>query len=198
MAFLESRLDARIERGAKGGPTNPGRVKAYTRSGKLAQGFYASMPIHRYDVSHGIRSAADAKAVRALWYVVNFTPYVGFRFKDHQDYQGTRTDTALALISGNTYQLQRTYTVGLTTFLRNIYKPVTGTVTVYDAGGSALTTSVDYTTGIATVTGTPATWAGEFDVPVTFTDNEWMSSLEVHSDNLHLRIDPIKLEEIRL
>jgi uncharacterized protein (TIGR02217 family) len=198
MAFLESRIDAKIERGAKGGPTNPGRVKAYTRSGKLSQGFYASMPIHRYDVSHGIRDRADFQRVLDLWYVVNFTPYTGFRFKDHRDYQATRTNTALALVSGTTYQLQRAYTVGATTFLRDIFKPVTGTVTVYNAGGTPLTATIDYTTGLANVTGTPATWAGEFDVPVTFTDNEWASSLEVHTENLHLRIDPIKLEEIRL
>lgn len=198
MAFLESRLDARIERGAKGGPTNPGRVKAYTRSGKLSQGFYASMPIHRFDVSHGIRSQADYQAILDLWYVVNFTPYTGFRFKDHRDFQATRTNTALTLISGSTYQLQRAYTVGATTFLRDIFKPVTGTVVVYNAAGAALTATVDYTTGQADVTGTPETWAGEFDVPVTFTDNEWASSLEVHADNLHLRIDPIKLEELRL
>lgn len=199
MAFLESRIDSKIERGAKGGPVNPGRVKAYTRSGKLSQGFYASIPIHRYDVSHGLRSQADFLSVLNLWYVINFTPYTGFRFKDHRDFRATRTNTALTLVSGSTYQLQRTYTfAGATTFLRNIYKPVDGTVIVYDASGNVLDSTVDYTTGIATVTGTPATWAGEFDVPVTFTDNEWTSSLEVHTDNLHLQFDPIKLEEIRL
>jgi uncharacterized protein (TIGR02217 family) len=198
MAFLEQRLDSKIEHGAKGGPTNPGRVKAYTRSGKLSQGFYASMPIHRYDVSHGIRNKADFQRVLDLWYVVNFTPYEGFRFKDHRDYQGTRANTALTLVSGSTYQLQRAYTFGASTFLRNIYKPVEETVIVYDADGDVLDSTVDYTTGIATVTGTPDSWAGEFDVPVTFTDNEWASSLEVHTENLHLRIDPIKLEEIRL
>lgn len=199
MAFLEQRIDSKIERGAKGGPTNPGRVKAYTRSGKLSQGFHASMPIHRYDVSHGIRSKADFQRVLDLWYVVNFTPYVGFRFKDHRDYQATQSNSALTLISGTTYQLQRAYTFGASTFLRDIFKPVTGTVVVYNAGGTPLTATIDYTTGIATVpSGTPAKWAGEFDVPVTFTDNEWASSLEVHTENLHLRIDPIKLEEIRL
>lgn len=199
MAFLEQRLDSKIEHGAKGGPTNPGRVKAYTRSGKLSQGFYASMPIHRYDVSHGIRNKADFQRVLDLWYVVNFTPYVGFRFKDHRDYQGTLTNTALTLISGNTYQLQRAYTFGASTFLRNIYKPVEDSVSVYDEEGDELDATVDPVTGIATVSsGTPAKWVGEFDVPVTFTDNEWASSLEVHTENLHLRIDPIKLEEIRL
>lgn len=198
MAFLESRLSPRIERGSSGGPTNPGRTKAYTRSGKLSQGFAASAPIHKYDVSHGIRSAEDFAEVQALWYVVNFKPYAGFRFKDHRDFVATRANTTLTLISGSTYQLQRTYTFAGESFVRDIFKPVTGTVTVYNAAGTPLTATIDYTTGQADVSGTPDSWAGEFDVPVTFVDNEWMSDLEVHTDNLHVRSQPIKLEEIRL
>lgn len=199
MAFLESRIDAKIERGAVGGPTNPGRVKAYTRSGNLSQGFYASMPIHRYDVSHGLRSQADFLSVLNLWYVVNFTPYEGFRFKDHRDFRATRDNTAVSLVSGTTYQLQRAYTFGAVTFRRNIYKPVSATVALFDAAGNPVTATVDYTTGRVTgASAVPVTWTGEFDVPVTFTDNEWTSSLEVHTENLHLQFQPIKLEEIRL
>jgi uncharacterized protein (TIGR02217 family) len=198
MAFLESQLSPKITHGAMGGPTVPGRTKVYTPAGQLRQNFLASMPIHRYDVSHGLRSAADFQTVLDLWYVVMFTPYEGFRFKDWRDYQLTRTNSRLTLIAGTTYQINRVHTFGGIDFLRPIYKP-TGQVTVYNAGGATLTATTDTATGIVTVpTGTPSTCVGEFDVPVTFSDDEWMGSLEVHTQNLHISSGAIKLEEIRL
>lgn len=200
LAFLEQRLDAKITQGATGGPTVPGRIKRYTGSGRLSQNFSAAAPIHRYDVSHGLRSAADYQTVLDLWYVVMFTPYSGFRFKDWRDFQATRSNTKLTLISGNTWQLQRRHVAGSVEFLRDIVKPCASpAIIVYDAGGTPLTASVDSETGIATVTGTPATWTGEFDVPVTFSDDDWVSSsLEVNTQNLHIMSASIKLEEIRL
>lgn len=200
LAFFEYRLDARITQGATGGPTVPGRVKRYLPSGRLAQNFNAQAPIHRYDVSHGLRSRDDYQTVLDLWYVVMFTPYSGFRFKDWRDFTATRNNTKLTLISGNTWQLQRRHVAGSIEFLRDIVKPCASpAIVIYDAGGTPLTASVDTQTGIATVTGTPATWTGEFDVPVTFSDDDWVSSsLEVNTQNLHIMSAPIKLEEIRL
>ena len=55
MAFLESRLDSKITHGAQGGPTVPGRIKTYLPNGRLSQSFGATMPIHRFDISHGLR-----------------------------------------------------------------------------------------------------------------------------------------------
>ena len=201
LSFFEQRLDARITHGATGGPTVPGRVKRYTASGRLSQNFSASRPIHHYDISHGLRSRDDYQIVLDLWYVVMFTPYSGFRYKDWRDYQATRTNSKLTLISGTTWQLQRRHVAGSIEFLRDIVKPCASpAVVIYDASGTPLTATVDTATGIATVpSGTPATWAGEFDVPVTFTDDEWTgSSLEVATSNLHVMSGPIKVEEIQL
>lgn len=206
MAFFEARLDERIERGATGGPTNPGRVKLYKPDGRLTQKFAASLPIHRYSVSHGLRTPDGQEAVLAMFYVVNFTPYTGFRFKAWWDYTATQTNSVATLISGSNYQLQRVYTVGAVSFNRPIYKPVSGTVQVYrtrSAVVSAATATIDYTTGVATISGHVSgdtyTWTGEFDVPVTFVNNEWTeSSLEVSTSNLFVRAQPVELEEIRL
>lgn len=198
MAFLESRLSPRITHGALGGPTVPGRHKHYTTDGRLRQTFTSSMPIHRYDISHGIRSRDDFQTVLDLFYVVMFTPYEGFRFKDWRDFILTRANSRLVQISGTSYRINRVHTFSGQEFLRPIYKPVSA-VTVYNAGGSVLASSTDITTGIVTVaSGSPATCTGEFDVPVTFTDDEWMSSLQVSTDNLHVDAGSIKLEEIRL
>jgi uncharacterized protein (TIGR02217 family) len=198
MAFLETRLSPKITAGAVGGPTVPGRTKVYTPAGQLRQNFLASMPIHRYDVSHGLRSAADFQTVLDLWYVVMFTPYEGFRFKDWRDYQLTQANSRLTLISGTTYRINRVHTFGGIEFLRPIYKP-TGQVTVYNAGGATLTATTDTATGIVTVpAGTPSTCVGEFDVPVTFTDDEWASTLHGQAHNVQVDTGAIKLEEIRL
>lgn len=197
--FLDQRMDTRITRGAQGGPTVPGRTKVYLPGGKLTQSFNATMPLHKYDVSHGLRSAADFQTLVDLWYVISFTPYTGFRYKDWRDYIATRVNTTLTLISGTTWQLQRTHTFGGITFKRDIVKPcLLPAVIVYDAGGSTMTGTLDTTTGLWTGAGTPHDWTGEFDIPVTFTDNEWMGTLEVHTDNLHVTSGEIKLEEIRL
>jgi uncharacterized protein (TIGR02217 family) len=204
MTFLEQRLDTKITHGASGGPTVPGRTKTYLPNGKLYQDFTASTGIHRYDVSHGVRSRADFQAVLDLFYVVMFTPYEGFRFKDWRDYQGLQTNTRLRLIAGSTWQLQRRHVFGGVEFLRDITKPVASTVTVWrtrSAVVSAAIAVVDYTTGIVTITGhvdgDTYTWTGEFDMPVTFTDDTWVGDLEVNTVNLWVTSNPIKLEEIR-
>jgi uncharacterized protein (TIGR02217 family) len=198
MSFLEGRLDAKITRGATGGPIQPGRRKIYDASGRLTQVFTNGLALHRYDVSHGVRSAADYQTVLDLFYVVMYTPYEGFRFKDWRDFRLTQTNSRLVLVSGTNYQIHRVHTFGGQEFLRPIYKPVAA-VTAYNAGGVELASTTDTTTGIVTVpSGTPLTCVGEFDVPVTFVNDEWIGSLEVHTQNLHIESDSIQLEEIRL
>lgn len=204
MDFFEQRLDTKITHGAIGGPSVPGRKKVYMPNGDMVQDFVATMPVHKYDVSHGLRSRADFQTVLDLWYVVMFTPYLGFRLKDWRDYQATQANSKLSLITGSTWQLQRRHVFGGIEFLRPIKKPVSATVVVYRTRGGTVTTAtatIDYTTGIATISGHTAgdtyTWSGEFDMPVTFTDDEWTGSLEVNTQNLHVMSGQIKLEEVR-
>jgi uncharacterized protein (TIGR02217 family) len=193
--ILAQRLDSKIERGATRRVMHPSRTKVYSADGQLKQNFPSSRLKHIFDVSHGVRSQADYMEVLSAFYAVMGTPRSGLLFKDWADYQGTILNTGVVLITGSTWQLERLYTFGSVTYRRKITRPRTGVV-VYDAGGSPLTASVDTATGIATVTGTPAKWAGEFDVPVTFAMNEWSAQLEVHTTNLHLVNESIELEEV--
>lgn len=211
MAFLESRLDDCITQGAQRKVTQPGRRKTYV-STRLQQDFENTMPIHRYDLAHGVRDAMLRSGltpeesyfkVLDLFYVVMFggdggDPYEGFRFKDWADYRGGIDNTALSLISGTTWQLQRKHTYGGVSFYRPIYKPVDGSVTVYNASNVALTGTLDEETGRWTGAGAPSYWIGEFDMPVTFTENEWSAELIIHSENLHTVMGEIALEEVRL
>jgi uncharacterized protein (TIGR02217 family) len=205
MAFLEQRISPKITEGSEGGPTQPARSRVYMVNGRLKQNFSALMPIHKYEVSHGVRSRADYQSVLDLFYVVMFTPYEGFRFKDWGDYQLTQANSRLTLVSGSNYQINRVHTFGAVEFLRPIYKPVDGTIVVKrDRSGtiSTATATVTATTGVAAISGhvegDTYTCEGEFDVPVTFSSDEWTASWAVHINNLHMISGTIPLEEIRL
>jgi uncharacterized protein (TIGR02217 family) len=203
LAFLESPIDERYSRGAEGGPFQPGRRKLYDGSGRLTQTFTNDLALHRYDISHGIKSRADYQAIVDLFYVVMFTPYAGFRFKDWRDYQLTQANSRLVLVSGSNYQIHRVHAFGGQEFLRPIYKPRSGVVVYRKRSGvtSAATATVDTTTGVATISGHVSgdtySCEGDFDVPVTFVDDEWIGELQGSTGNLFVT-SSIKLEEIRL
>lgn len=198
MAFLESRMSARIERGAKGGPTNRGRRKVYSTSGRMNQVFEWSAPISEFDISHGILLPAGYEEIDAMWHVINFTPYSGLRFRNWADFKGVKGNTSLVNITGTQWQLRRTYTFASITFHRPIYKP-TSDVVVYNSSDTPVTFTLDTATGIATVTsGTPSYWVGTFDYPVTFKENDMSTRLDGVTSNLILVADQIVLEEIRL
>ena len=198
MAFLESRMSVRIERGARGGPTNRGRTKSYSKSGKLHQDFAWTSPISEFDISHGILLPDGFAEIEAMWHVVHFTPYSGFRFRNWADYKGASNNTSLLNITGNTYQLRRKYTFASVTYHKPIYKP-TSDVAIFDASNVACTFTLNTTTGVATVTaGTPSYWTGTFDYPVMFKDNELMMKLDGTTANLILVSEPVMLEELRL
>lgn len=197
MAFFEERLSVKLSYGARGGPQfSTTVVKAKSGFRKANKDWV--MPLHVYDVSQCIRSNADFEELRAFFYNVAGQGD-GFRFKDWGDYQCDRTNSSLTLISGSNYQLNRIYARGARTFTRPIYKPVSATVIVYDVGGTPLAATVDYTTGIATVTGTPAAWLGEFDVPVAFTSDVMEAEITSRSQGVGLLISwpSVQVEEIR-
>lgn len=206
MAFLEQRLHDGVARGSQGGPIGS-RIKTYLPNGQLQQQFNYSRPLHRYDISFGIKTAEDFEAIRALFYVVMFTPYEGFRMRDWNDYEATQSNSTLTNISGSTWQLQRLYTHGSTSFKRDIVKPESGSVTVYRTRAgvtSSISATIATTTGIATISGhvegDTYTWAGRFDVPVTFQDDDALASIELDGLEVALLqgLPSIMIEEVRL
>jgi hypothetical protein len=199
MAFLESQISPRITAETEFEVVHPARLKLYAAGGQLEQVFGDTPPLHRVNLGLGVRSKADFQELVDAFYVVMFTPYVGLRVKNWQDYQATATNSRVLQVTGTTYKLQRKHTFGSISYYRDIKKPVSGKVAVYDAGGVLLTSTPDYTAGTVVVTsGTPAYWVGEFDIPMTFVENNWRARLEVHINNLHLVNDPILMEEILL
>lgn len=204
MAFLEERLPLTITAGSRGGPVAK-RTKVYVQSGRLQQNFHWARPLQRYDLSYGIKTVANFEAVRAMWYVVMFTPYDGFRIRDWSDYEATQANSGLVLQDGSPteWQLQRVYTVGNASFRRNIYK-LDGVPTIYRTRSGATTqatATVDLNSGKAAinahVAGDTYTWAGLFDVPVTFTDDA-LDQIEItgNANDLLQALPSIKVEEL--
>lgn len=202
MAFLEQRISDAVMRGSRGGP-RASRRKAYLPGGRMQQSFLRTRALHGYDLSYGIRTAADFEEIRAFFYVVMFTPYEGFRARDWNDYLLTQANSTLTFISGSTWQIGRVYSVGAVDFVRTITK-IAGTPVIKRDRGGAITTAsatVDPDTGIATISGHVGgdtyTCEGEFDVPVTFEDDV-LDQIELDGTvDLPLQALPsIRLEEL--
>ncbi|MES2959806.1 MAG: DUF2460 domain-containing protein [Pseudomonadota bacterium] len=204
MAFLEHRISVAITRGSRGGPRSD-RVKAYTRSRHLSQDFGSSRLLQGYDVSYGIKTLRNFEEIRDLFYVVMGGAYEGFRYKDWNDFRLAYDNSTLTLISGSDWQIGRLHTAGAGSFARSVHKLVAAPTIRRDRSGALSTASatVDVNTGIATISGHVEgdvySALGEFDVPVTFSDNV-LDTIEVDGNltKLMQRLPSIRLEEILL
>lgn len=128
---------------------------------------------HEFDISMAVRTKTDSQEVLAHFHQVRARAHT-FPFRDILDYQVTAAQGLATLISGSNYQLHKRY--GSTNpYDRKITRPVSGTCTFYRTRASVqstITPTVDYTTGIITVSGHESgdtyQWAGEFRVPVRY------------------------------
>jgi uncharacterized protein (TIGR02217 family) len=210
MSFFEQQFDPRLSFGARGGPVWSTAV-ARVHSGRRSANRNWAAPLHRYNVAHAVKTNDDFEIVRAFFYVVSGA-YDGFRFKDWSDYEATRSNSALAFVSGTEWQMQRAYTVGSRTYLRDISKPCASPAPVVwrlrSGSWSTVTpvgspTPLDYTTGIVSITdhvvGDTYAWVGEFDVPVTFAEDEMEAEIVDAGPGEYLvRWPQIVVEEVRL
>ena len=149
MAFDEIIFPITVSHQSGGGPMFLTEIIA-VRSGQEFRNKQWSLPRYRYNAAAGIRTKAD------LDLVINFFNVAGgrgdgFRYKDWQDY--SVTDELLVLTGKEVYQLTRSYSNGVRTLYRTIYKPVASpAVTLKRNGGSFTAFSIDTTTGLITLT----------------------------------------------
>lgn len=205
MAFFEQRMNPDISYGAKGGPVFS-TSRAYTQSGRRIANKNWSAPLHRYDISHCVKTEADFKEVRNFFYVVSGA-FDGFRYKDWNDYRAIKSETSMSLVTSGQYQMQKKYVLGSRTYTRDILKPVAGAQIFRTRSGTTTnitgSSSVNTATGVVTVAGHVAgdvyTWSGEFDVPVAFVSDEFQPEIVSANGNEYLIASgQILLEEIRL
>lgn len=147
MAFDEIQFPVTISYGSKGGPSFNTDVVMVDSGAEVRNANWATTR-YKFDASYGIRDIASLQAVQAFFLARRGRAY-GFRYKDWLDYQATQE--VLAQTGAKTVQLQKTYTSGSRTYVRNIVKPVAG-VTMRRGGAPFAAFTLDTATGIATLT----------------------------------------------
>ena len=199
MSFEEIQFPADISYGARGGPEYSTDIVEMF-SGKEQRNINWSQARARYTVSHGVKTPVQLDELIAFFRARQGRA-IGFRFKDWSDYQAVGQTLGTGNGSQTIFQLAKTYTSGGNSYVREIKKPVSGTVKIYLNSvlqGSGY--SVDHTTGLVTFTAAPS--AGvivgsdfDFDVPVRFDTD----TLAVRADGPGFFVwDSIPIVEIRL
>ncbi len=183
MSFHEIQFPTDISKGSAGGPER--RTDIVTlRSGFEERNTIWKHSRRKYDASLGLQSLDDLHEVLEFFEARSGRLYA-FRWKDWADYRSgpprrtTSSDDQLIGVgdgSETAFQLVKRYTSGGVEYVRDIRKPVAGTVDVEVNGaaqGEGSDYTLDYTTGIITFASAPSSGhsikAGYwFDVPARF------------------------------
>lgn len=206
MSFFESpRFPERIAMGALGGPQFSTSVAGVYSGAEQRNGAW-SYPLHRWDVSQGLRNQADFESVRAFFLAARGRLH-GWRFKDWTDYAATHASGVVSGLTSTTFELAKRYSSGAQTLDRRIRKPIASGFELKNSGVT-LVSGVDYT--LSTVTGVVTTavprvaanltWAGEFDVPMRFDTDHLQARVEARNPAAGLlhRWEAIPVLEIRV
>ena len=192
MSFHDVKFPPNLTFGSVGGPQR--RTEIVT----LVNGFEErntpwAHSRRRYDAGVGMRSLEDVEILIAFFEARQGQLY-GFRWKDWSDYKScpasqevSYRDQVIAVGDEVTdaFQLLKTYRSGDHTYVRPIYKPVSGTVRV-GAADDVLREGVDYDVDIGAglirfahppSIGTQITAGFEFDVPVRFDTDQIQTSV---------------------
>jgi len=218
MSFAEIQFPTDVSYGSRGGPGFNTNI-VVTDGGSEERVARWQSAKRQYDVRYGIKSPDQMSKVKDF-FLARTGALIGFRYKDWQDYDSTakghsyisdgssvsvtNTDQQLGSGDGSTtrFQLIKRYNDGLQTVIRNITKPVAGTVVVALNGVNQTTGwTVDTTTGLITFTSAPAlgvtvTAGFQFDTPVRFGADADKSLMASQDDFGYGSLEPIPLQEI--
>lgn len=174
--FHEVQFPTDISQGCEGGPMYSTRV-VETQSGAEQRVQQWSRGRTEWNFPY----ERDDVAIRAIvkFFRARKGRAYGFRWKDWSDYAVTN-EGLVNPSPGTAMQLIKTYSDAGGSEVRNIRKPVAGTVTLRK-NGSAFASggnwTIDTTTGIVTLLAVPGggdvfDWSGQFDVPVRFSEDK--------------------------
>lgn len=170
--FHEVQFPPKIAYGATGGPEFNTTIST-TFAGFEQRNVNWQKSRGRWDVSTGIKNKVDMDTVIAF-FRARYGKAYGFRFKDWSDYQGVGQNIGTGDGVETEFQLKKTYVSGGNTYVRDIKKPINGSVSIYlNSVLQSSGYSIDYTTGVVTFTVAPGSSVAvtadyEFDVPVRF------------------------------
>lgn len=197
--FHEERFPTDISYGSTGGPEFSTEVVVLS-SGHEKRNVNWTYPIERWQVAYGVREQSQLDALRNFFYARKGRA-IGFRFKNHDDYQGTTEELGEGDDLTVDFQLVKIYASGGQTLTRKITKPVDGSVSVFidDVEQGESLWSLDTTTGIITLDSAPSsgetvTATFEFDIPMRF-DTDY---LPINLANYQARAADVPVVEIRI
>jgi len=208
MSFDEVLFPLAVRYGASGGPHFATEIVTI-QGGYERRNQRWSQARRRFDARTGVTSAMEASLLLAFFHA-RCGRARGFRLKDWSDFSSARdgrlAPTAQDQIIGSgdgatsVFQLVKTYGSGGASHVREIRKPVEGSVLIsVDDVAYETEWSVDASTGLVTFAQAPATGAVIkagflFDVPVRFDTD----CLNVTADDKNLSQTEIPLIEVRV
>ncbi|MEI2735319.1 MAG: DUF2460 domain-containing protein [Rhodoblastus sp.] len=180
--FHEILFPLDIALGARGGPERRTDVVALGSNRERRNARWARSR-RRWEAGYGVKTFADLAAIVDFFEERRGRLY-GFRWRDRADHSSAppgrapaAADQAIGQGDGarKTFQLAKTYGGAHAPYVRDILKPVTGSVRMSVAGAeiAAAGFSVDTTTGLVTLAAAPAPGAAVkagflFDTPARF------------------------------
>jgi uncharacterized protein (TIGR02217 family) len=183
-AFHEVRFPDAIARGATGGPGHDTTIIT-TVAGFERRNANWALPRGRWDVGSGVRERADLETLIAFFRARQGRAW-GFRFKDWTDYRATGAVLGFGDGATAAFQLVKRYASGPVEVVRDITKPVAGTVIIRLDGAPVSDVTVDTTTGAVQFSNPPAAGTAitadfEFDVPVRFDTDAMALALDSYA-----------------
>jgi len=183
MNFHEVRFPASLSFGSAGGPERRTEIVTLANGHEERNSPWAGSR-RRYDAGVGMRSLDDIETLVAF-FEARHGQLFGFRWKDWTDFKSCAPsgspafdDQVIGTGDGKQarFQLCKSYGSGAQAYMREITKPVEGSVLLGVAGDALVEGvhfTVDYTTGQVALNDAPAEGAAvtagfEFDVPVRF------------------------------
>ena len=153
-AFVEERLDVGIDYGAVGGPGFLTEVVELAGGHEHRNAAWADAR-GRWELGDRLVAKSDLETLQAFFRARRGRA-VGFRYRDWNDWEAT--GEALAPDGTPTVQLTKTYASAGESQVREIRKPVAGTVSLARGGSAFVDYTLDTTTGVVTLI---ADWTGD-------------------------------------
>lgn len=197
--FNESRLLDRVAYGSEFGHSYKTRIEEL-RSGVERRNAEWDLPLASCSLIFQNIDEDDHHIVIAAHHACKGM-LIGLRVKDWSDYKAINEPIGFGTGAQETYQLTKTYTFGALSTAKKISKPVQGQVSVFADGSPVTPDSIDYTTGIVTLTATSGqeiTWTGEYDLPMRFDSDEISFSADNRSGGKLILNTDVQLVELRL
>jgi len=196
--FYEIQFPTDISYGSEGGPEFLTEVVEFA-GGTESRNQVWERSRWRFNAAYGVKTLEQMGSLIAFFMNCKGRA-IGFRFKNHDDYEAIDCEIGVGNGSEQHFQLVKTYTFGGYSFDREISKPVSGTVHIFDNDVEQVSGwTVDTTTGLITFSTPPTlghhiTASFEFDIPMRFDTDH----IPVNFTTYQLRAAQVPLVELKL